>query len=347
MYFSYLYFISLKSELPYQSIIQTSAIVLAYIGIALQVNYLKYKNTTKYLNKIFLAFIFLSYTCIIFIPSYGISIGEHLNKWQGITTHKNTLGNISLFILFFYLWIFKFKTFPAKIITTFSVLILIIGSQSSTAIILAILIIVTNIFSSKSSFSDFLIKRTTYIIIGVLIISTSTAIISTYYQDLLSLSNNLVDTSFTGRINIWLYYINSINENPFFGVGLNQVMSDKTSFNSNMTDLIGYFSGSAHNGFLESIFTTGFIGFILSILYIKSIYHKNNSTKNKLIFLIFVLLYIMVNTFESYSINFNLYTFILFYIERLSIIPSTLHNTSATRKFEPTILQQNNFAHRY
>ena len=77
-------------------------LALSYTFVNLHVRLCGWHRVLDVLSTVFLFFLFLSVAAIFLLPSYGISVGDHEGKWQGIFTHKNMLGNFtSMNYLFF------------------------------------------------------------------------------------------------------------------------------------------------------------------------------------------------------------------------------------------------------
>lgn len=114
------------------------------------------------------------------------------------------------------------------------------------------------------------------------------------------------DLTFTGRIYIWDYVIEFIKEKPILGYGVESTIKRyaKTKY---------WKSFHAHNIFLEVLYKTGFIGFIIFIKIIslssKELYKTTNNLISKYIswaLFTFMILLLM----EAYSFIYIFYIFI-------------------------------------
>lgn len=118
------------------------------------------------------------------------------------------------------------------------------------------------------------------------------------------------DMTFTGRIYIWDYVIDFIKSKPFLGYGteVSTIRYYKTYFNRSL---------HAHNQFLEIIYKTGLIGFIIFIILFIVCLKKSKELPrdNILVKLVSIILlsFMIVMLTEAYAFEYFIYLFVIYY----------------------------------
>lgn len=250
---------------------------------------------------------------ILFMPSYGISVGTHDGAWQGLLDHKNGLGSYCALSLCIFLgwrtaggplWLYV----PAA-----ACLVLTIGSQSMTSSVAAVLVLLVHFFGSSSLTRASLARSAPMIMSIAAAIPIMITAIPVFGGGFEIAGKGAL---FSGRGYIWSYLLEGVFKNPLLGNGFNAY---KNSVYSGSNDgaifaAIGFLPGSAHNGFLESAHSMGLIGLALSMaLIVAPVIYARRSPYFLLTFYVSICA-LVINTFESRLVAFNSFFFVLCYI---------------------------------
>lgn len=301
----------LWSAFPKHSFHTSVAIFLSYFIVSAQVEMQGWKGAIQVLHKFFMAILVLSIAAVFILPSYGVSVGEHAGKWQGVFTHKNALGNFASLSAMFYMWKLSVARTKLDFYGIGLSVTLILGSGSSTAL--------ANLFIFSTLFVLFQFSIYRKIIFNFrYVIFTALVLIVAYFMAM-SISGETValmdkDTSFTGRNLIWGYFLQRIEDAPWFGHGLGQFGAIAAGDDQDLLSSVGFVMGSAHNGFIESLYALGIVGgTLVLIVLVRLLSLKNEGGAFKLAF-VFVFFIVVLNMFESELVGFNLYFIFLMYV---------------------------------
>lgn len=275
-----------------------------------------------------------SIVLIKYYPHLGVlySKGGEV-MWQGTVLHKNGLGILCLFTIFFFFWDFtrrRQKQIPlvAWYKTYIEVGLLILAlylfmgpnhtlTTSATSLIalfggIAALIGLLLLKKANPSLGFF-------IILIIIIVGTITPFLGGFVvSDVSSLVNR--NESLTGRSDIWAYLIPYFNQNPILGHG----------FGGFYTDIIreGLGTSSGHNGYLDTLIEIGFVGYVILCLFflISAVRAQKFLAQDfhwGCLWFCFVLMAVIHNIAESSTTSFLglLPTMLLF-----MLIPRTLDN---------------------
>jgi O-antigen ligase len=249
-------------------------------------------DINKIINKVcfvFAAFVLINIALIpiLGIPDFG---------YRGICPQKNLLGQISCVSLFFcFFQALKEKGYVKSIFYIVSILsfFLILISKSKTTLALSIPVpfiasIAIYLISFKNPFGRLSLGffiATLAMIFGAIFLLFEITI----YELIEFLFNN---STFTGRTIIWEFVGYNISKEPYIGYGYGSFWGVKT---------VGFnfirFILQAHNGYLDILLELGFIGLILTIIYIysliKCIFSYSKSDKALSILLISCLIFVL------------------------------------------------------
>ena len=265
----------------------------------------------------------------LLIPSIGrMSSGE----WQGLQTHKNSFGSwMALTAVLWFLHAIKnSKTRWLSIgLATLSLLVM-LPTQSGGAKLMFLLMIGVLLMSSLIEYLRQLGFRKSVVITIFL------TIFSSLLATLLSHSGPLVlaligkDASLTGRTEFWPQLIQAAWRKPLLGYGYQGFWLPWRGYENPARSIIAGSSGfvppHAHNGYLDILLSTGFVGLTLFILALLTMlvmfllcarHSQNGEAETAAVVLIFVLL---SNFSESKIWFINEYTFLFLLVSaRLSI----------------------------
>jgi len=270
-----------------------------------------------FLCRILLSMQIASLLTILFLPSYGVSVGAHEGKWQGIFNHKNTLGSFSAFA---FLLLLAGQPLLRKFESNIGLgasFILALGSQSSTAI--SIMFISTLIFIlTRERNITRLTQKSRFIYLIALLAFSGLAVYLAITNTELEILDK--DSSFSDRNLIWAYVLSKAIQSPIIGHGVNQYsayfLGDDQSFFLNT----GFLANSAHNGFIDLFFSLGTIGLLLGTWLIFQLIGRTNGKNLLFINIAFATAFVIENTFEAKFFNFNISFIILFYILEINRI---------------------------
>lgn len=222
----------------------------------------------------------LSILLIKYYPLWGVEFHRWTGEvmWNGVSTQKNGLAQLCLFAIFFIFWTFirRWRGFDKPVTwyhTYIEVFVVILAlwlftgpnhtltySSTSTA---TLTIGITVLLSFQWMKSKNIILDANLLAVFILLIIIYGTV--TPFLGGLSIFDASVlgrDESLTGRSNIWAKLIPLAMEKPFLGHGF-----------CFWTDELGEYikTNSGHNGYLDTIFQLGFIGLILSSIFLITI----------------------------------------------------------------------------
>lgn len=249
---------------------------------------------------------------IFAIPTYGIGVGSHQGKWQGVFSHKNILGSFCVLTLCIISWPTTDISSRIKRLIVLSLsIILLIGSKSSTAALSSILVALLNIAIRRKQLKLFFFNHK----IKILSASFALTIALIYLTTSSNLGSAADDySSMVSRISVWAYTVAQILQAPFLGYGLDQMSIINADPNSDFLSVVGFLVGSAHNGFLETAYSIGLFGLALFIFLLFKLMKNQRPDNNFLVTLPFVLAFSLENALESTMLSFNIYFVVLCYL---------------------------------
>ncbi|MGO4574249.1 O-antigen ligase family protein [Microvirga sp. 2TAF3] len=214
---------------------------------------------------------------VVLFPRYGLHTAAdwvepvHAGLWRGVYTHKNSLGSISCVALVVFLFFGKsvIKSAIFRVAAILSAAACLIGAKSGTGIVLAVIMTLVIVFfknltrmnkSTRIFFSGFGL-------IAVALIIAAAVPVTYFVLDALGKSPD-----FTGRIPIWTPLIAWGQERPWLGFGYS------TGFEQGMMPRLQEYMrlsiSSAHNGYLETFISFGYVGIALLMFLIISFLGK-------------------------------------------------------------------------
>lgn len=332
-YFSYeftwlaLLALSLASGLwaVYAKVSFNSAILmlLAYLLVNLHVELCGWQRVLDYLNKVSIFFLLLSVAAVFLLPSYGIAVGDHAGKWQGVFVHKNTLGNFAAMTFLFYLWYLTIRKSRWAIAGIGFSVLLVIGSECTTGLIN--IVISTVLFGLlRFSFTRKILLTWRYAIVASLIVACTFMLYISLGDSQFAIGDK--DLSFSNRNLIWAYILLQFQDAPWFGHGLEQIGAAVVANDANFRSHVGFVVGTAHNGFFELLHALGLVGLILIVtMLIRQLRFKSDGPDFDFVFL-YLLFFVLLNMFESKLLGFNIFFIMLMYVQQLAKAMSTQRN---------------------
>jgi exopolysaccharide production protein ExoQ len=314
---------ALWAEYPKVSFDSALLMLLAYLLVNLQVELCGWRRVLNFLNKVFIFVLLLSVAGVFLLPSYGVSVGDHVGKWQGVFVHKNTLGSFAAMTYLFFLWCLSINRSKWAIAGIILSVLLVIGSESTTG--LMNITLSTILFALlRFSFTRKLVFSWRYLIAVLLALGC-------VYLLYLSLTTNPFaigdkDSSFSNRNLIWAYILLKFQDAPWFGHGLGQIGAAVLSNDAEFISHVGFVVGTAHNGFIECLHALGLVGLtIIVIVLFRPLRFKSDGPDFEFYFL-YLLFFVLLNMFVSNLLGFNIFFIMLMYVQQLAKAMSTQRN---------------------
>jgi O-antigen ligase len=218
-----------------------------------------------------LIFLALCYLGIVLAPSLAMHTARdtfepHLaGDWRGPFGHKNVAAPVMAMLVFVGLYLTSRQAYISGVgITLFSAVFLILtGGKSAMALCAFSLVLSVAIFAVKN-----LLLRACLCFLPLLCLNLLT-VGSVFSETLAELVKLLpLDTTFTGRTDIWEFAISSLGLHPFLGYGFAAFWGTDSIENLIQNDQIEWAATASHshNGYLDSALTMGYPGLVLIIV---------------------------------------------------------------------------------
>jgi exopolysaccharide production protein ExoQ len=244
---------------------------------AVLINFRSVDNVLEYFKTILIIYIPLSFLAILFIPE---AIQWEFPAWRGLASHKNGLGQISLMSLI--IWTIALTKPAAKnrifaFIFCCLSLVLLIGSQSTTAILTGMLMIIILAFINfqkavlETVIGNFLSLLFFFLfwvcLFAILLVNPDliAAIFSIFGKD----------TTLTGRTDLWADIFSHTKNYLFAGCGYGGFWIVDRPVIQDLYLEYTWFPNSSHLGYLDLLNETGIVGLLLVVLMI-CFYFMNN-----------------------------------------------------------------------
>lgn len=303
------------SEVPKSAIGGALLLTAAYLLVVVHVRLSHPDDLIQAALRCLFAFEAMSILFVVLVPHYGMAVGDHAGKWQGIFTHKNGLGSFAAitFCLSYWDWLTRSRKFSALV--ALGAVILVIGSQSTTAILIVVALAAFLSACHVASIRDAIYRCRVPVLLLVIVASALIVYVSVTYD---FGSTDEKYGTFSNRNLIWLYMLGKIALSPWFGYGLEQLSVINDADGADFASSVGFLVASAHNGFLELLFALGVIGVTLMGAMLVSF--VRNLPRGKLFPLMmgYVCLFILENTSESRLLGLNGDFLALLYLIELS-----------------------------
>jgi exopolysaccharide production protein ExoQ len=220
-----------------------------------------------------------SFILIKYFPEYGRAYGRWsgAEMWVGVTTQKNTLGRLCLIAAFFLIWTLVRRSHgrdvaPSKYQTYADMSILIPtlfllsgpgGQYSATALTSlagGLAALVGLLWMKKHKI---ILGANTWVVIMALIIGLGTIQPFMGGSSLKDFTPTLGrDMTLTGRTDIWAGLIPDVMRSPILGSGFGGFWIPTTREAHQV--------GEAHNGYLDVVLETGFVGLLFTAIFLLS-----------------------------------------------------------------------------
>ncbi|HWR97021.1 MAG TPA: O-antigen ligase family protein [Candidatus Methanoperedens sp.] len=306
---------SLWAEYMRTSFSTSLFVALAYALVAVHMHLSGYNGVVRF-HALFLGTILIgSFLAVLFVPSYGLSVGQHEGRWQGLFTHKNTLGNLSAGVFVAFAWWFGRARQPLALCAMLASLVLIVASECSTAMFNVALVSAVFVLLRFPTIRKWLFAYRFVLVTAAIAVSlflSYATIEQKYYFEILG-----KESSFTSRDQIWRYVAGEITEAPWLGHGFQQLSAGNLQDDSSFRTAVGFVVLSAHNGFIDLLHSLGVVGFLLFLLVIFRLLQTVDPGPLFDLLLMYLCYLIVVNTFESFLLGFNMALIALMYVSRM------------------------------
>lgn len=289
-------------------------IFLAYLLINLHISVCGWQIVVRHIGMTFMCFLVLSVVFIFLIPSYGVAVGDHAGKWQGVFAHKNLLGNFAAMSFVFYLWSFSLKKSTQALLGLALSMLLAIGSACSTGL-MSIAISTVVYVLLRSSIARIKIFSWRYILIFILVAICVLLLYNSLGDSQFAIGDK--DSSFSDRNRVWAYVLMKFQDAPWFGHGLGQIAAAVTTNDADFKSSVGFVVSTAHNGFIEALHDLGIVGLALVVTIITRLMKVNSSGPEFELAFLFLLFFVVLNMFESKLLGFNIFFIIFIYVQQL------------------------------
>lgn len=245
----------------------------------------------------------LSYFFIFIMPEYGWMAYEGSILPKGVFGHKNTLGIFGAFGCIIAHYIYDTKKVSHFIILFIACLGLLLLSRSVTSLLALSL-------SYAIYFAIISVSGRLWVLMAGICIVILCFLINTFIQyDILS---NIFgyfgkDMTFTGRSTLWGVLIDIGLKKPILGYGYGSFFrGEETAW---LTNLMGWDSPHAHNGFLQVFLESGLVGLTIVCCFLVSFSKRVIMHKDPLV-LNFLVVFFVFNFSEAGFFNTSFVSFI-------------------------------------
>lgn len=239
----------------------------------------------------------------IALPKYGLMpTGVHAGTWRGLFIHKNSLGRamvwgVVLFILLAMRGGLKWLiAFPMIAICT----LLVFMAQSSTALtILLMMLILIPIYRGLRLHSSLLVIAAAFVCmvagaVGIYTIGNTETILAAMNKDV----------TLTGRMDMWPFVWEKVQERFWFGYGYEGFWRGWDSPCAYVWQATGWKAPHAHNGFLEMMLIFGAVGTSLYLIgflcaFVRSMAMVRATRTSEFLFPIMLLSYTLSSSFTE------------------------------------------------
>lgn len=195
-----------------------------------------------------------------------------MEMWVGVTTHKNSLGQLVTLSLLFFVWQFlrgKWSYLDIPVVIGALWLLGGSGTASSKTSILVFLIGASMLLALAR------LKNAKVLVVGfcsVVIVGFIGEVILEFFLHTsvfeLVLNSTGRDATLTGRTDLWVEVIKIGMQHPFLGSGYGSFWLG--DFSHNLWDIFNWHPAQAHNGYIDVFVDIGFIGLFIVLMLVLS-----------------------------------------------------------------------------
>ena len=274
----------------------------------------------------------LSVLTVFLAPRYGLGFA---GEWKGIFGHKNDLGVFMIFLLTpaFHLRATSLPMQVGRLLYVLLGLLLIFESKSKTAWVLCLAYMAYVVGARYLG----RFKRIDQVFLVLLAASGVLFVSFVIYQNLDLLTGVLgKDATFSGRTRIWTAVLTSISKRPLLGYGYGGFWRGLTGESGNVISYVGFGVPHAHSGYLNIWLQIGAVGlglFVASLfIALRNAFACFKPDRPIWVdwYAGLLMLTVLANLDESYILNINEMTTILFVMAYIGL----------SRMARPQVIQQ-------
>jgi exopolysaccharide production protein ExoQ len=239
---------------------------ISFLGTVCFTFYLTIRYSWQELMKLVLTTlsicIILSCFFILFVPQLGTD-SVYNGAWRGIFHHKNILGRISILSVLTWTWYISYNS-KKKFISSLFIgvsFILLLKSSSTTSLLLTIIVIA--IFPLYKFLRLKRMLSAALLMFGIPLISYVVFWFVKNYELIMNAMEK--DVTLTGRTLLWQAIWKMVLEHPLFGYGFGAFWLGEDGPSAYIWSVTNWKPSFSHNGYMEIILQTGFIGLTLFI----------------------------------------------------------------------------------
>lgn len=232
---------------------------------------LTFEDLHRVLSRVYRWIVVATFVTLIVAPRWSTNPAvDGAPGWHGLFSHKNGLGAFAVIALVT-LWLDG--RLRHRRLWALAVLVLVIGSQSSTALALVLLCVAALTWNRALASIDAPAQRVGYLGFSIALAATSIAVFSRQLDLVTSLLGR--GASFSGRTDIWSSAWRAFGDQPLRGYGYGGVWSNPLPPTSEMWKELRFEAFHAHNGFLDLALQVGVVGLGLFLLVLGAIWWRS------------------------------------------------------------------------
>jgi exopolysaccharide production protein ExoQ len=252
------------SDVPAQTILRSLALIgTTLIGLYFATRF-SLREQLHLLCLTFTVAAVLSYFVAIFAPSYGIGSGDFAGDWQGIFSHKNTLGSCMALGFLICFLAFRSEGPSGWRFGIGAVLcgLLVLLSRSATSIV-----VLTGVMVAFAAFHPpglFRRRLFSWLAVWGVVLASGVSIAASQYLQILDYLGK--DEGLTGRTAIWAFVWSNILERPILGFGYYAFWMGQEGPSSVWWESTGSPIFHSHDAFLDVWVQLGLVGLVLLLV---------------------------------------------------------------------------------
>ena len=274
----------------------------------------------------------MSIIAILVVPG---AAGEDGSGWQGLTSHKNMLGQISLISVLLCASCLRNKlSSQRKLLALLLVLslVLLVGSKSMTSIMCLGLIGSVGLvfwFYRKVKVID--ASGIYFFLIASCLLASGIAVIF-LFPDFWNLGVSIIgkDITFTGRTDLWSYIYAEAQKHFSLGAGFGGFWTLSNPDIVSLYEEFIWLPNQSHNGYLDVLNETGAVGLGLLLVMITRIIKISLFGKEMFFFPSIIIATVVLNFFETTMFRDISFLGFLFLYSYLAIFYSKANGVDAT-----------------
>lgn len=247
--------------------------------------YFRQRFTPDYVFRLFMdvlgIILVLSVLAAVFTP-LGAMSGYDTGRWRGLFGHKNSLGEYSglTILVLFAFWHCGLRLYKRHIVYAISAVLCIVMAGSATSV--GVLAFTIGVLTLTKSFSKAHVTKGLLVssyLLSILLGIAAAYILIPYVAGLLDR-----DLTFTGRTDIWAWFLYFGNQRPFTGWGWATIGANETILGFIRETLKLPYIQTPHNAYISIIVEIGYPALILYLLWllstfvgssIRALFHKS------------------------------------------------------------------------